>query len=138
MLLPLILKHKKANFLTQFLAKSLQKHGFSSIMTKQPKCSWSCYIWRLGYEPFQNLVKLLSTIYSSQLSHKFFKHDFEMLQFHEFFHNTNTSSTSDQNQNFVSLNFKEAFQTIYDYEAQDDDEVSFRDSDLIINCVKIS
>ena len=35
------------------------------------------------------------------------------------------------------FNFKEAFQAIYDYEAQDDDEVSFRDGDLIVNCVKI-
>ena len=38
----------------------------------------------------------------------------------------------------VFLNFKEAFQAIYDYEAQDNNEVSFRDGDLIINFVKIS
>ena len=38
---------------------------------------------------------------------------------------------------FCFFNFKEAFQAIYDYEAQDDDEVSFRDGDLIVNCVKI-
>merc|ERR1712113_1017712 len=31
----------------------------------------------------------------------------------------------------------DCFQAIYDYDAQDDDEVSFRDGDLIINCVKI-
>merc|ERR1719273_2952942 len=31
----------------------------------------------------------------------------------------------------------ECFQAIYDYDAQDDDEVSFRDGDLIINCMKI-
>merc|ERR1719361_2371953 len=31
----------------------------------------------------------------------------------------------------------ECYQAIYDYDAQDDDEVSFRDGDLIINCVKI-
>ena len=30
------LKHKKANFPTYFLAKSLQKHGFSPIMTNNP------------------------------------------------------------------------------------------------------
>ena len=44
---------------------------------------------------------------------------------------------STENYIIVFLNFKEAFQAIYDYEAQDDDEVSFRDGDLIINCVKI-
>ena len=35
--LPFILKHKKANYLTKILAKSLQKHGFSPIMTKYQK-----------------------------------------------------------------------------------------------------
>ena len=37
----------------------------------------------------------------------------------------------------LTIFFKDCFQAIYDYEAQDDDEVSFRDGDLIINCVKI-
>lgn len=32
---------------------------------------------------------------------------------------------------------QDCYQAIYDYDAQDDDEVSFRDGDLIINCVKI-
>ena len=32
--LPFILKHKEANFLTQFLAKLLQKYGFSKCMIR--------------------------------------------------------------------------------------------------------
>jgi hypothetical protein len=32
---------------SKITAKSLQKHGFSPIMTKQPKCPWSYYIWQL-------------------------------------------------------------------------------------------
>ena len=61
----------------------------------------------------------------------------EMLQFYEFF--IIQIQVQPLNDSFVALDFRQpSNEAIYDYEAQDDGEVSFRDGDLIINCVKIS
>merc|ERR1719245_376366 len=52
-------------------------------------------------------------------------------------HRQQPAAAAPQHKTSLPKSAGECYQAIYDYDAQDDDEVSFRDGDLIINCVKI-